>query len=230
MSVPDPAEMPSWQRHLGDQLVAAAGRLNHRRQRRRRIAAAVAVVVAIGAGLAGTSWLTHSDSAAAAIHIEPLPNGDVAITIAARAGHVDDAVAALRDAGFDVDLRPDPTGPSRVGQVTSLAAPAGAGERVVIDGDDPPTITLAYGVAAAPGEPYGAPTDPWADGEPLAGVDVDRDDPAAVVRAARDLGLTTRILSPSNGQPLSDVPPTANAAGYLMLAPDLLFVHLSDLG
>lgn len=226
MSAPHPAGMSPWQRRLGDQLVAAAGRLNHRRRRRRRLGAAVAVVAVVSAGLAGIPWLTDTDPAAAAIHIETLPNGDLALTLAVGA-QLDDAVAILCDAGFDVALETTPTGPSRVGEVTSLSAPAGAGDQVVVDGDDPPTITLAYGVLAAPGETYLAPTDPWAEGEPLEGIDVDRDDPAAVVRTAHGLGLTTRIQSPGDGQPLSDLPPRAEALFYLMLGPDLLLVQLA---
>ena len=213
-----------FERALRDELSAAAERDERgRRPRRLRqvgLAVAAAVVALLAAWTLGTSGPATAD-------VEVTRRGDrVEVVLTDPDTDPDELVRAVRDAGFDAELRRVPTGPSAVGRYLGHYGDDGI-EDLQVHVDDGTTrvgfsipkgwqgrLVIREGRPARAGEAYVASTDAFAAGEPLECSGV-RGDPVRAVAGRLDpLVVRVQVVGPdATGPQLSLADAAASDVG-----------------
>ncbi len=224
---------PDFKAALGEQLVAAHGRLR-RRRRRRQVVLSFAAVVVIGLfATASLSMFGSTPAAADVIRIDELSNGSRLVTIQHADAMPGELQKALRDALIDNITTGVTTGPSRVGTIIALAfngAPATRSSTsdprsLLIPADFEGVVEITIGQAASPGQPYEQPTSPFDPGEPLDGFEK-RTDITAVIAAATAKGLTVTVIG-VDGKPVASARPGAPLIAATMTASDVLALRVA---
>ena len=223
---------PDFKAVLGEQLVAAHGRLR-RRRRRRQVVLSFAAVVVIGLlATASLSMFGSTPAAADAVRIDELSDGSKLVTIQHADALPGELQQALRDALIDNTSSGVATGPSRVGTVIAVAfngAPAARSSTsdprsLLIPAGFAGVVEITIGQAASPGQPYEQPTSPFDPGEPLDGFEK-RTDIAAVIAAATAKSLTVTVTG-ADGSPIASAPPGAPLIAAAMTASDVLALRV----
>lgn len=151
------------------ELVRAGHRLARRRRTRRRVGLGV-VAVAVATVASGSLVMSDGDGAeASSIAVTRLGDGTVEVRVIEISADAHQVVDDLRDAGFDPEVQPQATGPSRAGRVVSFVVDGEVSlEDDVFVARAGARLTVVAGRRAGKGEAYGAHTNPFEPGEPLA--------------------------------------------------------------
>ncbi len=199
-------------------LEEAAARKSQLARRPPVVALALLMVVVIG--IAGVFAVVGGRTAAASTVTVRVEDDRVIIRVVRPDADPRQIVEDLESAGLDARIVAAPTGPSRVGQLSSVAAlgdgitsagpleiQAPAGWSGIID--------VAEGTLAKPGEQYVAPTNAFSPGEPLGCLSEFDLSVAEVAFVARSNGLTVEWRSEEEDQVAGSPPSRSQVTGAI---------------
>ncbi len=200
-----------------DEFEAALGRAASRRRppRLRRPVVALAALLVVAVGVVGLLTVVGGQPASASTIAVRIEAEKMFIRVVRPDAEPRRIVQDLDDAGVRARIVAAPTGPSRVGRLTSLSARGGgitsAGPteiRVPVGWSG--TIDVAEGARAEPGEQYVAPTDAFAPGEPLRCLPASKVSVTQVEGVARSRGVAVQWRSVAEYQVVENPPPTSH--------------------